>query len=246
MTTRADGTSRGQRAMSTLLSLVTAVAVLTIVTGGTLVVVEDAFRDTERGDAERAVALQASERLVAADGPIAQRQNVLENDSLAVLNESDLRSLGASDRFAMAVTVDGTQRAAVGDPGPGHVIRRIVLVERTQRVQRTPTVSAQEGHEVTLPVRTEGVELTLDPPESTTVTAVRSDGGVVLQNESGLAGTHEIATARYSTLHLTFETEGAITTGDVEVEYSATSHEKAVLAVTVDDATVARTGGEAA
>lgn len=236
----------GRRAMSTLLSLVTAIAVLTVVVGGTLIVVEGAFRDAERGDAERAVALQASERLVAADGPVAERPNVLATDSLAALNASDLRDLGASDRFAMAVTVDGVDRATVGGPGPGHVIRRIVLVERSQRVQRSPPVAAQEGHEVTLPVRTEQFTIDLDPPEGTTVTAVRSGGRIVLENESGLAGSHQIATARYSTLHLAFETEGPLSTGDVELAYDATSREKAVLAVTVDDATTGSAGGEAA
>lgn len=246
---RTDGATEAaadRRAMSTLLSLVTAIAVLTVVTGGTLIVVEDAFRETERGDAERAVALQASERLVAADGPVADSPNLLQSDGLDDLNESDLRGLGASDRFAMAVSVDGTRRADVGNPGTGHVIRRIVLVEHTQRVQRTPPVSAQEGHEVTLPVRTEQIGLALDPPNGTTVTAVRSDGRVVLENGSGLAGTHEFATAQYSTLHLTFDTEGPLRTGDVEVEYSATSREKAILAVTVDDATTASAEGEAA
>lgn len=234
------------RATSTLLSLVTAIAVLTVVTGGTLIVVEDAFRDTERGDAERAVALQASERLVATDGPIAERPNVVNESRLEALNESDLRAVAASDRFRTAVSVDGVEQASVGDPGPGHVVRRIVLLEQTERVEREPPVTTQEGYEVTLPVRTDEIELTVDPPPETAVTTVRSDGRVVLQNESGLAGTHELRTARYDTLRLTFETTGPLDDGDVAVAYGATTRERAVLAVTVDDRQSTRAGGEAA
>lgn len=244
-----DGGDAGRasgRAMSTLLSLVTAVAVLTIVTGGTIIVVEDAFRDTDRGDGERAVALQASDRLVAPDGPLAERSNVILADELAELDESDLEALGGGGRFAMAVSVDGERHASVGELGTGHVIRRIVLLEERRAVDRTPTVAAQEGHEVTVPVRTADVDLELDPPPGTTVTAVRSDGHVVLQNASGLAGTHSIDTARYDTLALTFETEGPLSTGDVHVAYDATQREMAILAVTVDDETRAGPRGEAA
>lgn len=243
---RGSSVRGSSRATSTLLSLVTAVAVLTIVVGGTLVVVEDAFRDRERGDAERAVALQASERLVAADGPIADRPNVVNQSALATLSAADLRTVGASDRFRMAVTVDGSRRATVGDPETGHVVRRIVLVERTERVERQPPLAAQEGYEVTLPVRTDSLELTLEPPAGTTVTTVRSEGRVVLHDESGLAGTHALETARYDTLRLTFETTGPLADGDVSVAYETTTREKALLAVTVDDARRSRTGGEAA
>lgn len=234
----------GEHGTSTLLALVTAIAMLTVVTGGALVIAEDAFRETARGDAERAVALQASERLVAAGGPLAHRPNVVDAARLDELNASDLRALGATDRFAMAVTLDGRELASAGDPGDGHVIRRIVLVERRETVTRTPTVATQGGHEVTLPVRTDEVGLTIDPPSGTTVTTVRSDGRVLLYDESGLAGSHRVRTPRYETLRLTFEAEGPLGTGDVEVTYEATTRERAVLAVAVSDRQRATGGGE--
>lgn len=233
------------RGLSTLLSLVTAIAVLTVVTAGTLIVVEDAFRDTQRGDASRAVAIQVSDRLVAPDGPIADRPNVLDAEAVDALAEDDLEALDASDRFAVAVALDGERLASVGDPRAGHVVRRIVLVERSQRVTRTPPVSAGTGHEVTLPVRTDAVNLTLDPPAGTNVTTVRSDGRVVLHDPDGLEGTYRVRTARYDTLRFAFETDGGqLSTGDVAVAYESTSREKAILAVTVSDRTSARPGGE--
>jgi hypothetical protein len=98
-----------ERGLSTLLSLVAAITVVTIAFAGTMVIVEDAFRETRRGDAERAVAIQASDRLVAAGGSIGEAPNVVNVSELAALSAADLRQIGASDRFAMAVAVDGTR-----------------------------------------------------------------------------------------------------------------------------------------
>lgn len=232
------------RGMSTLLSLVTAITVLTIVLAGTLIVVEDAFRDTRRGDAQRAVAIQASDRLVSADGPSADRANVLNASALEDLDAADLRALGASDRFEVAVALDGDRIAAVGDPDGGHVVRRIVLVERSERVERTPDLDGAD--EATLPVRTDEIELELAPPPDTTVTEVRANGRVVLANQSGLAGSHDVETARYETLTLSFDANGSLSTGDVAVAYAATSRERAMLAVTVRDTTAAAAQGESA
>lgn len=241
-TVRPDGAGSA-RGLSTLLSLVTAVAVLTVVTAGALIVVEDAFRETQRGDGERAVAIQVSDRLVAPAGPIAERPNVLDAEALDALSADDLRALAAGERFEVAVALDGERRAAVGDPRTGHVVRRIVLVQRSERVERTPPVSTS-GSDVTLPVRTDAIEVTIDAPANTTVTTVRSDGRVVLHDPAGLNGTHSVETARYDTLRLAFEGEGPLETGDVEIAYESTSREKAVLAVTVDDTRSATWGGE--
>lgn len=232
------------RALSTLVSLVTAVAVLTVVTAGALIVVEDAFRETQRGDGERAVAIQISDRLVASAGPMAERPNVLDAAALDALSEADLRALGAGERFDVAVAVDGERRVAVGDPRSGHVVRRIVLIERSERVERAPPVSTRAGDDVTLPVRTDEIEVTIEPPANATVTTVRSDDRVVLHDPAGLNGTYSVETARYDTLRLAFEGDGALETGDVVIAYESTTREKAVVAVTVDDTRSATWGGE--
>ncbi|GAB3690825.1 hypothetical protein GCM10028857_27590 [Salinarchaeum chitinilyticum] len=230
------------RGLSTILSLVAAITVVTITFAGTMVIVEDAFRDTRRGDAERATAIQASDRLVAAGGPIAVSQNVLDADELDSLSAADLRQVGATDRFAMAVAVDGERVAAVGDPHTGHVVRRIALVQSTERVERTPVLSGTDPG-VTLPVRTDEVELTIAPPANTTVTEVRSGGRVVLEDAGGLTGTFSVDTSPYRTLSLDFETTGPLETGDVAIAYDATNSERIVLSVTVDDTQRASGGG---
>lgn len=235
---------RSRRGTSTLLALATAITVLTIVLAGTLLVVEDAFRDTKRGDAERAVAVQASDRLVSADGPIADGPNVVNASELAALDAADLRAIGASDRFEVAVALDDERVAAAGDPDGGTVVRRIVLVEETERVERTPDLDGAD--EATLPVRTDELELSIAPPPNTTVTAVRANGRVVLANPGGLAGTHVVETARYETVTLAFEANGTLSTGDATVAYGATDRERAMLAVTVEDATVATARGASA
>lgn len=236
-------TLRGDdRGLSTLLSLVAAITVVTITLAGTMVIVEDAFRDTRRGDAERVTAVQASDRLVAAGGPIAVSQNVVASDALDSLSAADLRQLGASDRFAMAIAVDGERIAAVGDPGSGHVVRRIALVQSSERVERTPVLVGVDP-DVTLPVRTDAIELTIDPPPNTTVTEVRSGDRVVLADGGGLDGSYDVQTSPYRTLSLAFETSGPLDTGDVAIAYESTNTERVILAVTVDDAERASGGG---
>lgn len=231
-----------RRGLSTLLSLVTAITVLTIVLAGTLVVVEDAFRETRRGDAERAVAIGASDRLVAADGPLADRANVLNASALAAVDGDDLRAVGATERFEVSVALDGERVAAAGDPVGGTVVRRIVLLEETERVERTPTLDGPD--EATLPVRTDELELTIAPPAGATVTAVRVNDRIALADPAGLAGTHAVETARYETVRLAFEATDSLSTGDVTVAYRATDRERALLAVTVQDRGTATNRGE--
>lgn len=231
-----------RRGVSTLLSLVTAITVLTIVLGGTLLFVEDAFRESHRGDAERAVAIQASDRLVAAGGSIADRPNVVNASAVSALDSSDLGTLGATDRFAVAVALDGDRIAAAGDPDGGTVVRRIVLVEATERVERTPALAGPD--EATLPVRTDALTISIDPPPGATVTAVSANGRVVLADPAGLAGTHEIDTAPYETVTLGFAATDSLSTGDVTVAYDATSTERALLAVTVADRSTVTPRGE--
>jgi len=237
-----ESAPRAGRGMSTLLSLVTAITVLTVVLSGTVIVVEDAFRGTQRGDAERAVAIGASDRLVAADGPIADRANVVNATALGTLDGGALRELGASDRFEVAVALDGERVATAGEPDGGTVVRRIVLVETTERVERTPSLDGPD--EATLPVRTDELELSIEPPSDVTVTAVRANGHVVLANAAGLSGTHTVETARYETVRLAVEATESLSTGDVTVAYRATDRERARLAVTVRDRAGASNRGE--
>lgn len=218
---------------STLLALVAALVVLTTVLTGVLVLVEDGFQDAQRDDGERAVAIAASERLVGADGPVASRPNVVERDALESLNESDFREIGAGDGYAMTVAVDGDEVAAIGDFDRGTTIRRVVSIEDHERVERSPRVATLDGHEVTVPVRTDSVDVTIEPSTTGNVTAVRINDRVVLHDEDGLTGTFDLDVSRYETVTLTFAVEGNLAEGDVTVGYRTTTRERAILEVTV-------------
>ncbi|MFC7081256.1 DUF7263 family protein [Halorussus caseinilyticus] len=58
---------------------------------------------------------------------------------------------------------------------------------------------------------------------------------MVLRNESGLRGTFAVELSRFETTTLTFETDGPLPAGSVEVTYYPAETTKAVLAVTVDE-----------
>ena len=88
---------------------------------------------------------------------------------------------------------------------------------------------------MTLPRRSPHVEISVTPPDGTDVNVVRANRNVVLRNESGLLGNFQVSLSRFDTTTLTFEVDGPLPTGSVEVTYYPAETRKAVLAVTVDD-----------
>lgn len=231
------GSSTGEpaqrsRAQSNLLALVAALVALSIALVAAVAIVDAAFATGERDATERAVAATAAERLVAADSPIAERQNVLNQTAVESFDDEQLAAtLPASANRSIAVSIDDDQVAAVGEPTRGTTIRRVVLLESTEWVERTPTMSAQE---TTVPVRTDRVELTIAPTGGTIGTVWVNDR-VVLHDEGGLDGTYEIDTSRYETATLRFDGDGTLGSGDVTLGYEVTTDRKALLAVTVDE-----------
>lgn len=220
------------RAQSNLLALVVALVLLSIALTASIAVVDAAFTSAERDATERAVATGASERLVAADGPLADRQNVLNGTLVASFDDESLdEHLPAAETRAIAVSIDERELAAVGRPGRGTTVRRVVLVESKEAVERTPTLA---GDRATIPVRTERIALAVRPTNAT-VETVRANDRVVLHDEDGLDGEYDVDVSRYETVTLRFEGNGSLTEGDVRLTYDVTTDRKAVLSVTVDE-----------
>ena len=205
-----------------------ALVLLTAVTALGLAMADAAITGADRTPDERRVAAATAAHLVAPDGPLAERANVLNESAVAAFDGAGLRSLTQSGT-AVAVRLDGRTVAATGEPADGTTIRRLVLVER-------PEAESLElnGTDVTLPRRADDVTVTLTPSVDTNVTTVRANDRVVLHNDSGLSGSFEIRVPRYETTVLRFQTAGRLGDGDVRVSYDAPRATKATLAVTVD------------
>lgn len=228
-----DGSpSRGQ---ATLVALAVAIVVLTAALVVGLAIADGAFGDAERDATERATATSLAEALVHSDSSLSARHNVVNESAVAQFESADLEDrYPALDGHDVTVRLDDETLASTGDTSTGTTIRRIVLVEERQVVTRTPELSGTGDPALTLPRRTDHVVLTLAPTEDTTVSTVRIDNRVVLHNESGLAGEHDIAVSPLETATLDLEVDGELSEGDVRTEYVPARTRPAVLEVTVD------------
>ncbi|WP_276280826.1 DUF7263 family protein [Halorussus caseinilyticus] len=223
------------RAQMNLPALAVALLVVTTVTVVSLGMADRAYLSAERDADQRRVAVALSERLVAPDAAVTTRANVLEDDALADLNAPRLRTLfPVAEGYDVRVRLGDRTLASAGDPTGGTTVRRLVLVENRTETTLTPNLSASDPA-VTLPRRSPRVELALTPPSERNVKIVKTNEKVVLRNESGLRGTFAVELSRFETTTLTFETDGPLPAGSVEVTYYPAETTKAVLAVTVDE-----------
>ncbi|MFC6836760.1 DUF7263 family protein [Halomarina ordinaria] len=226
--TYCEGRTRGQ---ANLPALAVALLVLTTTAGLALVVADGAFAGAERDATERHVAVALSERLVAADSPLSDRKNVLDDAALRALDAESLdESFPVVRGRDVRLRVDGETVVERGDPTGGATVRRVVVVRERQSV----TLPATGDDAVTLPRRSPRATLTLDPPGGTTVETVRANGRVVLHDPAGLAGTHDVSLSRFETTRLRFAAEGPLPPPSVEVTYYPARTTKAELVVTVD------------
>ena len=218
------------RAQTTLPAVAVAIVVLTAVTGLGLFVADTAITGADRDPDERRVAAAIAAQLVAADGPLADRANVLNDSELDAFDDATLRDVSeATTQYAVAVRLNGTTIGATGEPTEGPTIRRLVLVE-----ERNEETLVPEGTTATLPRRVSSATVTLTPPNGTTIRTVRANEQVVLHNESGLQGTFDLRLATYETTDLRLQAVGDLPDGAVEISYDAPRTTKATLAVTVD------------
>lgn len=216
------------RAQTTLPAVAVALVLLTVVTALGLFVADSAIVGADRTPGERRVAAATAAQLVAADGPLSVRANVLNQSAVTEFDAAALQNL-TGPGYATTVALDGETVAATDDGAGGTTIRRLVLVESTTAQRLEP-----DGTSVTLPRRARNVTLTLSPPDGTTVSTVRANDRVLLHNESGLTGSFEVGLSGYETTELRFQTAGTLHDGAIVVEYEAPATTKATLAVTVD------------
>ena len=223
------------RAQMNLPALAVALLVVTSVTVVSVGLADRAYLSADRDADQRRVAVALSERLVAADSPVTTRANVLEDDAIGSLNASRLRALfPVTSGYDVTVRLGDRTLASAGDPTGETTIRRIVLVESRTAATLTPDLSANDPA-VTVPRRSSRVEIDLAPPAERKVNIVKANQKVVLRNESGLRGDFEVRLSRFETTTLTFETDGPLPSGSVELTYYPAETSKAVLAVTVDE-----------
>jgi len=227
--------SEQTRAQANLLAVAVAALALTAAAGLGLFIADGALQGADRASDERAMAVSLSDRLVAADGPVAERPNVVNETALSALDGDALATryplIADAD---VRIRVDDRVVVERGDPTGGTTVRRIVTVREEERRTITPSLSTDGDRGVTLPRRTDRVRIRIDPPSNTTVRTVRVDGRVVRHDPDGLNGSYAIDVSRLETVRLSVDGDGALPRGAVTVTYFPATTRKATLAVTVD------------
>jgi len=236
MSMETDGrreTRTGTAAQANLIALAAALLALTTVTVLGVAVADQALIGEDRPSGERHAATALSERLVSADSPLTNRQNVLDAAAVGRVTAADVRRwfpvLG--DR-AVELRLGSTTLASSGTPAGGTTVRRIVLVEERQRRTHRPSFSA--GNEVTLPRRTANLTVELTPPDNVSVTDVRANDRVVLHDPGGLRGRYRVSLSRRETVTLSFRANDSLAPGDVVLTTRPGRTRKSELVVTVD------------
>ncbi|MFB6224365.1 MAG: hypothetical protein ABEH86_11920 [Haloarcula sp.] len=224
---------RDPRAQTTLPALGIALVLLTVVTGLSIMMADTAITGADRTPDERRVAAAIADRLVAADGPLAARSNVLNRSRVDDFDRVALeQSASPVSEHAVSVELAGEEIASSGSTSGGTRISRLVVVESRESRTLTPDFSTSDA--VTLPRRSAQATVTLDPPSGTTIWTVRANDRVVLHNRSGLDGTYEIPLVPYETTELRFQRAGQLESGNVTIDYDAPRSTKETVVVTVD------------
>jgi hypothetical protein len=227
-----DGAPSTRRAQANLVALAAALVALTTVSTVAVVVADGALADATRDPVERQRANAIADRLVAADGDLAVRENVLDDSALEDLDADALRDLAGVPADAdVQVRVDGETVAATGGVTDGTTVRRVALV--VDRAPTTVTPGFDGRDQVTLPRRTPWIAIDV-APSAGGVTTVRANGRVVLHDPEGLAaGRYRVSVSRRVTPTLAFAGDD-LDTGAVDVTYAPASSRKVVVEVTVD------------
>ncbi|MFB6151142.1 MAG: hypothetical protein ABEJ40_04985 [Haloarculaceae archaeon] len=179
------------------------------------------------------MATAVADSLVDAGSPLTDRANVVDASAADALSVAALRArYPALESRSVRVALGGEVLVEWGTPAGGTTMRRVVLVQRTQRSVIEPRFSA--GNRVTLPRRTARIRIEVDPPENVTVYGVRADERTVLYSPSGLQGTYTVSVSRRETVGMRFVANDTLSRGDVTLELYPRETTKATLAVTVD------------
>lgn len=225
--------SSATRGQTTLPALAVALVVLTALTGLSLSMADAAIAGADRTPDERRAATAVATHLVSPAGPLADRENVLNQTRVDSFDGTELERVASpAGEYAVTVTLGERTIARTGDPRGGTTVRRIVLVERRSRETVRPDL--RDASTVTLPRRASEATVRLDPPDGTTVWTVGANDRVLLHNESGLEGRFDVALVPYETTTVRFRFVGQLHPSNVTISYDAPRTTKTTLAVTVD------------
>jgi len=222
-----------QRGQANLLAVGVALLLVTGALGVAVAFSDGAFAGVDRTAGDRRLADSLAARVVASDGPLAARENVLRRDAVENLTPASFEdAFPAARGHAVRVALDGHTLVRTGDATGGETVRRIVLVARRQSRTYAPAFGA--GVDLTLPRRTGALDLVVRPPPGTVVRTVRADGRIVLRDPDGLRGAYRVRVSRYRTTTVAVDANGSLPAGSVRVTAHPSVTEKATLAVTVD------------
>ncbi|MEF8785816.1 MAG: hypothetical protein V5A45_07770 [Haloarculaceae archaeon] len=221
------------RAQLSLPALGLAFLVLTAVAVLGVAIADNAVVSSERSALDRQATVALSDRLVSTDGPLAVRANVLDAAAVATFNQTTLRTqYGLAADADARITLEGETIVETGDVDGTSSIARLVIIE--ERRNRTLAPSFAAGNSVTLPRRTDRIQLSIRPPANATVSTVRVGDRVVLHNETGLDGNFTVSVSRLETAELSFESNASLSGGWISLTYYPVQTRKARLGVTVD------------
>ena len=216
-------TGRGQ---ANLLSLTVALTALVSAATLGLVVADGALAGADRDPDERRGASAAAERLVTAEATTV-RENVLDGEAVERLSAATLSELAPVANRSVRVRLGGETLLERGEPTGGATVERVVLV--AERTNRSRSVGVGDGERLTLPRRTDRVELVFGT--ESTVETVRVNGRIVLHDPGGLQGRFVVEPSRYETATIEF----AGGTAQVGITSTPLRTEKATLRVVVDE-----------
>jgi len=220
------------RGQSTLVSLAVALLLVTAACGLAVAFAATAFAGVDRGVADERLADALASRTVAADGPLTTRANVLNESEVDGLTGASFeRAFPAARGHAVRVSLDGETLVETGDVSDGATVRRVALVAERQSRAYEPSFAAGP---VTLPRRTDALDVSLDQPAGVSVTAVTVDGRVVLADPSGLRGDYRVAVSPYRAATVDVDANRTLTAGDVRLVAHPVATHKADLVVRVD------------
>jgi len=221
------------RAQTSLPALGIALVLLTVVTGLGVAMADTAIAGADRTPDERRVAAAIADRLVAADGPLAVRSNVLNQSRVDGFDQAALERIAPpASEYAVSVELADEEITNSGTVHSGTRISRLVVVESSETRTLRPDLATTDA--VTLPRRSARATITIAPPTGTTVWTVRANDRVVLHNRSGLSGSYEVPLVPYETTELRFQRAGRLEPGNVTISYDAPRSTKESLVVTVD------------
>lgn len=224
---RQTGPIRGQ---ANMVSLAVALLLLVGAAGSAIAIAHGSLAAAERDPTERNVATDLADRLVSPDVDHVRRENVLDRRETEALSVDDVESLlpEIEDR-PFRIRVDGRTLLERGDPSGGTSVERLVVFATDD--ERTYRLDLEEDDAVTVPRRTDELEVTVDPENDTTVSTIRVNDRVLLHDPGGLEGTATASVPWTATLRVTVDAEG--TDGVVAITATPETTAKARLEVTV-------------